>query len=127
MGHGKECGQKGEETEDIWSNEKRVNGLCMCVHTCVWWGKAREGRTAVRKKGPGWVRGEQALDVADGGGRGAGEDTRDPKQQTCQEMKGRIKGDSGSLLFGGEGVSQSGEAGATRGRAQGELQVRLQL
>lgn len=45
--------------------------------------------------------------VARGGEGGrAGEDTRDPKQQTCQEMKGRIKGDSGSLLFGGEEVTQ---------------------
>lgn len=124
--HGKEWGQKGEETEDIWRNEKRVNGLCVCVCTLVCgggkqgreeqqWGRALDGLEVNRP----------ALDVADGGGRGTGEDTRDPKQQTCQEMKGRIKGDSGSLLFGGEGASKRGGGGPNQGKSPGRVASKI--
>lgn len=40
-----------------------MNGLCVCVHTSTHVAereRGREGRTAVRRKGPSWASGEHA-------------------------------------------------------------------
>lgn len=98
--------------EDIWGSEKLMNGLCACVCTRVYGRERGLGSAALRRKGLRLGENKLALDIADGGGGSGvgrqGEDIRDPKQQTCQEMRGRIKGEFGSFLFGGEGVTQRG-------------------
>lgn len=62
-------------------------------------GGREAGTMASEEEGPqSDLENRPALVVADGGGQR--EETGDPKQQSCGEMRGKIKAQSGSSLSG---------------------------